>query len=114
MNPAVFLSYSRKDFPFERDIYRVLAAPGMEVWFNVLDMSAGENYLDAEHYKNFTACIRSRCSPNADIAIAHASNFIAHIGNIAHRIGKVALRHDTVSGRFDDEAGQRLNKPRVL
>ena len=66
---------------------------------------------DAEHYKNFIACLKSRRQPNADIAIAHASNVVAHMGNIAHRIANVALRYDTVRGRFDDDRANALIKP---
>jgi hypothetical protein len=63
---------------------------------------------DSEHYKNFTACLKQ---PNADIAIAHASNVIAHMGNIAHRIGNVALRYDVATGRFDHEKANAMIKP---
>lgn len=110
MKPAVFLSYSRKNFPFARDLYRGLAAVGM-VWFAVLDVSAGEKYLDAVGYKNLPAFIKSGRSPNADMAIAQASNVIAHMGNHAHRIGNGALRYDTVSGRFDNDRANALVKP---
>jgi hypothetical protein len=64
---------------------------------------------DYEHYRNFLACVKSRKQPNADIAIAHASNVTAHMGNIAHRIGNVAFRFDEKTGTFDNaEANQRI------
>jgi predicted dehydrogenase len=66
---------------------------------------------DSEHYKNFTACLKSRKQPNADISIAHASNVIAHMGNIAHRVGNVALRYDAATGRFDHEKANAMIKP---
>ena len=54
---------------------------------------------------NFIACVKSRTPPNADIAVAHASNVVAHMGNIAHRVGNeivilgfVALRGDNAGG----------------
>jgi hypothetical protein len=66
---------------------------------------------DAEHYKDFISCLKSRRQPNADIAIAHASNVMAHMGNIAHRIGNVALHYDAVRGRFDNDRANALIKP---
>jgi hypothetical protein len=46
MSPVVFLSYSRKDFPFARDVFLGLKGAEIETWFDVLDMSAGNSYLD--------------------------------------------------------------------
>jgi predicted dehydrogenase len=66
---------------------------------------------DAEHYRDFIACVKSRRAPNADIAIAHASNVIAHMGNIAHRVGNVALRFDASRVRFDNEKANALIRP---
>ena len=66
---------------------------------------------DAEHYKNFIECVKSRNKPNADISIAHASNVIAHMGNIAHRIGNTALKYDAATGRFDQERANAMIKP---
>lgn len=66
---------------------------------------------DAEHYRNFIDCLKSRKQPNADISIAHASNVIAHMGNIALRLGNTALRYDAAKGRFDDERANKMIKP---
>ncbi len=66
---------------------------------------------DEPHYANFLACVKSRQKPNADIAIAHASNVAAHMGNIAHRVGNVALRYDAKAVKFDNEAANQLIKP---
>jgi len=64
---------------------------------------------DYAHYRNFISCVKSRKKPNADIAIAHASNVAAHMGNIAHRIGNVALNYDEKTNTFDHpEANQRI------
>lgn len=63
---------------------------------------------DYEHYRNFLACVKSRKQPNADIAIAHASNVTAHMGNIAHRVGNVALRYE--NGTFDNAEASKLIK----
>jgi predicted dehydrogenase len=66
---------------------------------------------DSEHYRNFIACLKSRAKPNADIAIAHASNVIAHMGNIAMRVGNAALNYDRATGRFDHEKANAMIKP---
>jgi len=66
---------------------------------------------DAEHYKDFIAAVKSRRKPNADIAIAHASNVIAHMGNIAHRIGNLSMRYDAATGRFDNPNANAMIKP---
>jgi predicted dehydrogenase len=65
---------------------------------------------DVEHYRNFIACVKSRKAPNADIAVAHASNLIAHMGNIAHRVGNAALAYDEAANAFDNPAATALVK----
>lgn len=66
---------------------------------------------DAEHYKNFIACVKSRQPANAAISVAHASNVIAHMGNIAHRLGNIALQYDPAAGRFNDDRANAMIKP---
>ena len=56
---------------------------------------------DLAHYNNFIACVKSRKQPNADVAIAHASNLIAHMGNIAHRAGNISMKYDAKANSFD-------------
>jgi len=63
-----------------------------------------------EHYRNFIACVKSRKAPNADIAVAHASNMVAHMGNIAHRLGNVALKYDAAANAFDNPAATAMVK----
>ena len=65
---------------------------------------------DLEHYRNFIACVKSRKQPNADIAIAHASNLVAHMGNIAHRVGNTALTYDAKTNSFDKPEANALVK----
>ena len=65
---------------------------------------------DLEHYRNFIACVKSRKAPNADIAVAHASNMVAHMGNIAHRLGNVALKYDAAANAFDNPAATAMVK----
>jgi predicted dehydrogenase len=66
---------------------------------------------DAEHYKDFIECVKTRRRPNADISVAHASNVIAHMGNIAMRAGNTALNYDRETGRFDNERANAMIKP---
>jgi len=66
---------------------------------------------DTPHYANFLECVRTRKSPNADIAISHKSNLTMHMGNIAHRVGNVALRVNAQDERFDNEDANALIKP---
>lgn len=67
---------------------------------------------DLEHYRNFIACVKSRQAPNADLAVAHASNLIAHMGNIAHRVGNTALAYDAAAHAFDrPEANALIKEP---
>ena len=64
---------------------------------------------DFSHYQNFTESVRSRKLPNADIALAHASNVTAHMANIAYRLGNVALNFDAAKGTFDNpDANKRI------
>jgi len=56
---------------------------------------------DLAHYNNFIACVKSRKQPNADVAIAHASNLVAHMGNIAHRAGNISMKYDAKANTFD-------------
>jgi predicted dehydrogenase len=65
---------------------------------------------DEPHYENFLACIKSRETPTADIAIAHRANVVMHMANIAHRVGNVALRYDPKTGQFDNAAANKLIK----
>ncbi len=67
---------------------------------------------DLEHYRNFIACVKSRRQPNADVAVAHASNLVAHMGNIAHRVGNAALAYDEKNNRFDSPEATALIKDR--
>ncbi|MCX7006111.1 MAG: hypothetical protein NTY53_02490, partial [Kiritimatiellaeota bacterium] len=64
---------------------------------------------DFSHYQNFTASVRSRKLPNADISIAHASNVTAHMANIAYRLGNISLNYDAAANTFDNpEANKQI------
>lgn len=45
--PQVFLSYSRDDTHFVRDLMAGLERGGVQVWFDVRELAVGENYLVA-------------------------------------------------------------------
>lgn len=55
---------------------------------------------DEPHYQNFLDCIKSRNTPNADIAIAHKACSMVHMANIAHRVGNKSLKYDAGENRF--------------
>src|SRR6266446_6063167 len=42
MAAKLFISYSRRDFPFVRDFVRSLRESGMDVWLDVTNLSGGE------------------------------------------------------------------------
>jgi len=65
---------------------------------------------DRVHYLNFIECVKNRKQPNADVAIAHASNLVAHMGNIAHRVGNVSMTYDAKAGAFDNPAANAMFK----
>ena len=65
---------------------------------------------DRVHYLNFIECVKNRKQPNADVAIAHASNLVAHMGNIAHRVGNVSMKYDAKAGAFDNPAASAMFK----
>lgn len=46
------------------------------------------NQANIAHVSNFFDCIRSRGTPNADVAIGHRSATVCHLGNIAVRTGR--------------------------
>jgi predicted dehydrogenase len=56
-----------------------------------IDQEPGEG----GHPENFIACVKSRATPNGDIAIGHTSALHAHLGNIVARTGR-NLRFDPV------------------
>jgi predicted dehydrogenase len=76
----------------------------------VVDQDKGY-FPDKWHQPNFVDCIRSRKSPNADIAVCHYSAALVHLGNTAYRVGKKHLAFDGAAERFDDPAANALLKP---
>jgi predicted dehydrogenase len=65
---------------------------------------------DANHLKNFLACIRSGERPNADIEIGHKSTMLCHLGNIAYRTGHTLHLHPETGQIQDDPAASALLK----
>jgi predicted dehydrogenase len=67
---------------------------------------------DADHVKDFLACVKSRKLPTADVEILHDSCALVHLGNIAHRVGNRKLRFDAKAERFveSDEANKLIKR----
>ncbi len=76
----------------------------------IVDQDKGY-FPDKWHQPNFVDCIRSRKSPNADIAITHYSASLVHLGNTSYRVGKRHLEFDGTTERFKDPAANALLKP---
>jgi len=51
-------------------------------------------FPDPEHKENFLECIRTRKTPNADIAEGHRSVLLSHFANISYRLGGQKLMID--------------------
>ncbi len=67
---------------------------------------------EAEHFKNFYDCIKTRQRPVADVEAGHRSATVCHLGNIARWVGR-ELKWDPKAERFigDDEANKMLDRP---
>ena len=77
----------------------------------VIDQDKGY-FPDKWHQPNFIDCIRSRQTPNADIALAHPSACLVHMANISYRVGQKQLYFDSVHERFtNNSAANALLKP---
>jgi hypothetical protein len=76
----------------------------------IVDQDKGY-FPDKWHQPNFVECIRSRKTPNADIAICHHSACLVHLGNVSYRVGKRHLQFDGVTERFADAAANAYLKP---
>lgn len=44
MAEKLFVSYSRRDFPFVRDLVRSLRNAGVDLWLDVANLSSGERW----------------------------------------------------------------------
>jgi hypothetical protein len=58
------------------------------------------HFPDPEHKENFLHCIRTRATPNADIAEGHRSVLLPHLANISYRLGGVKLAIDKKTGNI--------------
>ncbi len=67
----------------------------------------GKNIV-GEHVKNFLECIRENKTPNADIAIGHASTRLCHLGNIAFRTGRTLQFDAATESLQDDKAANAM------
>jgi predicted dehydrogenase len=76
----------------------------------VIDQMYGR-FPDPPHQENWISCIKSRKTPNADVAIGHDSALLVHLGNIALRTGNQKLTFDPKTERFvDNPAANKLVK----
>lgn len=68
-------------------------------------------FPDVPHQKDFINAVKTRCTPTADVAIAHNGGVMVHMANIAHRLGNLKLRFDPETQQFiDNEDANRLLK----
>jgi len=63
---------------------------------------------DAEHLRNFLACLKSREKPNADVEEGHFSAMLCHLGNISHRTGHTLRFNASDETISDDPEANRL------
>ena len=68
---------------------------------------------EADHMRNFLACVRTRRRPHADVEVGQRSVTVAHLGNISRWVGG-RLEWDSVAERFrnDDKANGHLDRER--
>ena len=67
---------------------------------------------DPEHLRNFIDCIRTRETPNADVAEGHKSTMFCHLANVSCRLGNRQLEYDPSTGKFvnDPEADRLIGR----
>ncbi len=53
------------------------------------------------HFANFVECVKTRKTPNADIAVGHKSTLLAHMGNISYRLGGRKICSDPTTETCD-------------
>jgi hypothetical protein len=69
-----------------------------------------QQYID--HARNFVDCIKSRATPNSDLASSHWVSTTCHLANISTRTGrKVTWDHAANDIQGDAEASAMLTRP---
>lgn len=69
------------------------------------------NFPQEEHIANFLDCIRTRNTPNADIAEGQLSTSLCHYGNASYRLGrKLFIDEATETFVNDDEANALIKR----
>ncbi|MFA6241489.1 MAG: Gfo/Idh/MocA family oxidoreductase [Candidatus Hydrogenedentales bacterium] len=69
------------------------------------------NFPQVEHIANFIDCIRTRNTPNADIAEGQLSTSLCHYGNASYRLGrKLVIDEATETFVNDDEANALIKR----
>jgi predicted dehydrogenase len=64
-------------------------------------------FPDRDHQQNFIECLRSRKTPNADIAEGHLSMLLVHYAMISYRLGGEKLK-------IDPQTEQIVDNPRAM
>ena len=72
--------------------------------------SASEQYR--LHAQNFIDCVKSRATPNSDLASSHWISTTCHLGNISTRLGRKVVWDSAMNDiRGDREASAMLARP---
>jgi predicted dehydrogenase len=90
-----------------------VAEPEGQLWTEPQQVkSAGYQAEYAEHAQNFLDCVRSRKTPNSDLASSHTVSTTCHLANISLRIGR-KIKWDAHKQEIvgDSEANHWLRRP---
>ena len=87
--------------------------PEEQLWTDAKQVkSAGYQAEYVEHAQNFLDCVRSRKTPNSDLASSHTVSTTCHLANISLRLGR-KVKWDTAKQEIvgDSEANHWLRRP---
>jgi predicted dehydrogenase len=79
--------------------WQVFARPRHEQ-VTLVDRAWGKP-VDLDHQQNFVSCVRSRKTPNGDVAEAHRSALLVHYANMSYRAGCQKLLVDAKTEAVD-------------
>jgi hypothetical protein len=74
--------------------------------------SSGYEQQYVQHAQNFLDCVRSRKTPNSDLASSHSVSTTCHLANLSLRLGR-KLKWDDAKQEVinDSEANKMLTRP---
>jgi predicted dehydrogenase len=87
--------------------------PQGQLWTEPKDVkSPGYQAQYVDHAQNFLDCVRSRKTPNSDLASSHTVSTTCHLANISLRLGR-KLKWDAAKQEIvgDSEANKWLRRP---